>query len=51
MTKTSFDETRFRTLLGRWNDHQALRRQGADIPCLAASRWRLEDARSAARAA
>ncbi len=48
-TITRLDETRFRTLLERWNAHQALRSDGAGVPLLAASRWRLDDARNAVR--
>lgn len=48
-TITRLDETRFRALIERWNDHQSLRSQGAGIALLADSRRRLDDARLAVR--
>lgn len=51
-TRTAhIDETRFQNLLERWNTHQALRSQGAEIVALAASRFRLDDARDLVRQA
>ena len=44
-TTTTFDETRFRTLLDSWNQHQVLRNSGAPVAALADSRSRLDSAR------
>ncbi len=49
MTNTrTLNESRFRTLLHRWNDHQALRDGRAEVATLAASRQQLDAARLAA---
>lgn len=46
---TTFDETRFRTLLERWNHHQDLRRSGASVSVLASSRIELDAIRASLR--
>jgi hypothetical protein len=49
MTNTrTFNESRFRMLLDRWNDHQALRDGHAEVAVLATSRRQLDAARLAA---
>lgn len=48
---SGLDEGRFRTLLRRWNRHQDLRRDGADIATLARSAEVLAAAREALRSA
>jgi hypothetical protein len=48
-TDSRLDEGRFRTLLRRWNRHQDLRRDGADIATLSRSREVLDAAREALR--
>jgi len=42
---TVVDETRFRTLLVRWNQHQELRSSGASVRELAESRFELDAVR------
>ncbi len=42
---TVLDETRFRTLLARWNHHQDLRSSGAAVKELAESRFALDAVR------
>jgi hypothetical protein len=43
---TELDTPRFRRLLKRWNTHQDLRRDGANIATLSRSRLELEAARA-----
>jgi hypothetical protein len=50
-TASRLDEGRFRTLLRRWNRHQDLRRDGADVATLSRSREVLDAAREALRSA
>lgn len=50
-TGPRLDEGSFRSLLRRWNRHQDLRRDGADIATLARSREVLDAAREALRSA
>ena len=45
---TQFDDTKFRTLLDRWNHHQLLRHAHAALADLANSRAQLDSARLAA---
>ena len=45
------DDAKFAALLRRWNSHQELRRRGAPVPSLAASRLRLDSARDQLRRA
>ena len=45
---TQFDDTKFRTLLDRWNHHQMLRHTDAALADLADSRTELDSARLAA---
>lgn len=51
MPSHSIDSTTFATLLRRWNRHQDLRRAGASVPELAASRIALDAARDDLRTA
>lgn len=50
-TESRLDEGRFRTLLRRWNRHQDLRRDGADLATLSRSSEVLAAAREALRSA
>ena len=43
---TKYNQSRLHDLLNAWNRHQDLRRSGAAVPTLAASRWRLDLVRS-----
>lgn len=48
---STFDPSRFRRLLDRWNAHQDLRRESAAVADLARSRTKLDAARADLRRA